>query len=73
MDVAALLLVEPRRAVSDTADNQGADMLDACAKNIAPALLPVVGRALLYRVIESLALTGVRRFEVISSLPETET
>lgn len=68
MDVTALLLIEPGMDLNGSAANLRADLLAACTGGQPLGLLPVLGRPLAYRVVEALALAGIRRFSVISSV-----
>ena len=76
MDVTALLIIEPASEQSGTVHNLKTDVLDVCWPLLPKAFLPLLGRPLVFRLVESLALSGVRKFRVIcaadSASPETE-
>ena len=66
MDLTALLLLEPQSEARETFNPR----VDAIAPTWSAApkgLLPLQGRPLIFRLVESLAISGVRKFRIISA------
>ena len=68
MDVTALILIEPGMNLNGSAANLRADLLAACTGEQPLGLMALLGRPLAYRLVEALALAGIRRFSVVSSV-----
>jgi NDP-sugar pyrophosphorylase family protein len=68
MDVTALLIIEPGERVNGNA-RLTEDVLAACTGGEPLAMLSVVGRPLVCRVVEALTVAGVSRFHVLNAAP----
>lgn len=72
MDVTALLLVEPGMNIDGSGARSNVDHLAACTGSQSCGLLPVLGRPLVFRLMEALALAGIRRFTVVNAASALE-